>query len=57
MSNVALEVGMHAYNVTDSFVNYGMWKIESKSEELLPYKEQLSLFILMYGYNKFLPNL
>ena len=32
MSNVALEVGMHAYNVTDSFVNYGMWKIESKSD-------------------------
>ena len=32
MSNVALEVGMHAYNVTDSFVNYGMWKIGSKSD-------------------------
>ena len=32
MSNVALEVGMHAYNVTDSFVNDGMWKIGSKSD-------------------------
>ena len=32
MSNAALEVSMHAYNVTDSFVNYGMWKIGSKSD-------------------------